>query len=781
MLSVDALNEWQVNLSLDADEVDLTNCDREPIHIPGSIQPHGLLLVLEPDSLQVIQASANVADFLGVSPEQLLNSSLARWFDASAIDALQRCLQQDFEHINPLRFTCKPELGLEEEQFDAIVHVTLNATPQVVIVELEPVRTESTQTFFDFYRFVKSPLDRIQRAKNLDELGQVITQEVQGICGFDRVMIYKFSEDGSGSVIAEARREGVESFFGLHYPASDIPRQAKKLYASNKLRIVPNCCYQPVPLVPVHHPLTHQPTDLSYSVLRSVSPIHLEYLANMGVEASMSISLTRGNSLWGLIACHHGSPHQVSYELRTVCEFIGQVAAIEIAAKEEMATLDYRLKIAEIQANLIQSIAQSRDLLSALACSELMSLVSADGAVIIQNDQQIHLGKTPQEPAIDVLLTHLEPLIGTHVVYQTQQLSTLTPEAAEYAATASGMLAMCIAPMQRAYILWFRQEFSQTVDWGGNPYKPMVEDEDGNLQIFPRKSFAQWTEIVRGQSKPWLACETELALELRANLLSLLLRNAEELAMVNRELSRSNDELDAFAYIASHDLKEPLRGIYNYSSFLIEDYKDQLDEEGTHKLETLMRLTKRMEQLIDSLLYFSRLGRVELNLQPVDLDDLLDDVLETFQVSRQTEDVEIKVSCSLPQITCDRVQVTELFTNLISNAIKYNANEKKEVEIGVLTGEDVCAAVAHHEREDIVLSAPLFFIRDNGIGIRQRHLKSIFRIFKRLHSPKRYGGGTGAGLTIVKKIVERHGGMIWVQSVYGEGSTFYFTLAEPSC
>jgi len=239
-----------------------------------------------------------------------------------------------------------------------------------------------------------------------------------------------------------------------------------------------------------------------------------------------------------------------------------------------------------------------------------------------------------------------------------------------------------------------------------------------------------------------------------------------ELARRNEELHQSNKELDDFAYIASHDLKEPLRGIHNFSNFLLEDYSDKLDDDGRSKLETLMRLTRRMETLIDSLLQFSRLGRVDLAMDRVDLNAIVVEVLESLAITLQEEKVEIRMPRPLPKVRADRARVGEIFANLVVNAVKYNDKPHKWIEIGTQNGSSSDG------------NAPVFYVRDNGIGIPEKHFDSVFRIFKRLHGREKFGGGTGAGLTIVKKIVERHHGRIWLESSPGEGTTFYFTLQE---
>jgi two-component system, chemotaxis family, sensor kinase Cph1 len=293
------------------------------------------------------------------------------------------------------------------------------------------------------------------------------------------------------------------------------------------------------------------------------------------------------------------------------------------------------------------------------------------------------------------------------------------------------------------------------------------------LRITPRKSFDLWKETVEFTALPWKDCEIEAALELRSRIIGIVLQKADELALINTELERSNIELDSFAYVASHDLKEPLRGIHNYSTFLIEDYGDRLGADGTEKLDTLIRLTQRMENLINSLLDYSRCGREELSFQPVDLAELIKVVIETIKISRPAP-VEFQIPRPLPMIEGDRTYITELFTNLISNAIEYNDRDRKKIEIGYILPSEVDRQLP--ESLKLKPAQIIFFVKDNGIGIRAKHLETIFKIFKRLHPVNKYGGGTGAGLTIARKIVERHGGQITVESTVGVGSTFYFTL-----
>ncbi|HEY9649181.1 MAG TPA: GAF domain-containing protein, partial [Coleofasciculaceae cyanobacterium] len=273
--------------------VDLTNCDKEPIHIPGLIQPHGLLFALQEPQLKILQVSNNTLQAFGIPPQEILGKNLTNFFDPQLIQQIQSKLTEGLATINPLNLSLKTQKG--KLFFDGILHRSNGA----LILELEPVISKEFSNFFSLYHLVQAPIAKIQKTLTLNELCQTIVEEVRKLTGFDRVMVYQFDAEDAGTVIAEDKLDRLSPYLGLHYPASDIPRQARHLYAVNLLRLIPDVNYQPVELVSVDNPVTNQPLDLSFSVLRSVSPIHVEYLKNMGVGASMSISLIRNQKLWG--------------------------------------------------------------------------------------------------------------------------------------------------------------------------------------------------------------------------------------------------------------------------------------------------------------------------------------------------------------------------------------------------------------------------------------------------------------------------------------------------
>ncbi|QHT69128.1 GAF domain-containing protein [Rhodocytophaga rosea] len=746
----------------------LDNCDREPIHIPGLIQPHGFLLVVSVPDWKIVQVSANTSEHLSITPEQLPGKSITGILGEAFAHTLTTFLASERSGFSVRREIKQVDLALGK--YHAIIH----PHPHFWILEFEALADEAEIDF----SYLNGMLSHLQQAGTLIEFCHTAASQIRLLTGFDRVMVYRFDEAYNGEVIAEARREDLEPFLGLHYPATDIPKQARELYEKNWIRYIRDVQYTSVPLVPVENPLTKQPLDMSFAVLRSVSPIHIEYLKNMGVGASMSISILKEGKLWGLFACHHYGPHAVSYLLRNTCEFLGRTFSMMLLEKEKREEAAYHLRIRSVQTKLLEQMSHMENSLQGLIAGEtsVMDLFEVGGAALCVDGECYLLGDTPDREDVLTLTSWLSAHAYQDVFY-TDALSTINPAAHAYQDRASGLLAITLSKVQQEYLLWFRPEVVQTVTWAGNPAKVAEISEDG-LRLSPRKSFQSWVQQVKGTALPWHPVEIRVVTELRNTIIDMILKIAGELKLradllmrLNIELEQSNNELDSFAYIASHDLKEPLRGIHNYSRFLLEDYADKLDENGKSKLQTLVRLSTRMDELLDSLLHFSRVGRLDLNLKPTNLNLLLEEVLEELHLRMVQTGAKISIQPHFPVVDCDPIRVKEVFVNLLTNALKYNDKPNKWIEIGWIKTENMHVSPATH--------APYtFFVRDNGIGIAAKHFENVFKIFKRLHTQDKFGGGTGAGLTIVRKIIERHSGKIWLESAPGEGTTFYFTLTS---
>ena len=733
---------------------------------PGSIQPHGILLAIaEPDgNIQYI--SNNTREFLGIDPRDLLGRSIATLLEESQPTLLQHAASKPIGVRITSTVSLQTPLGKRE--FDAIAH----RLPERIIIELERKNSKSEDNLSDFSTWVRETLANLQISATLTDFFAIVAVEVRDLTQCDRVMVYQFDRQGSGEVIAEATAKMLNSsYLGLHYPATDIPEESRQLYLQSRLRWIPNLTENSVELIATEN-RENDALDLSFSLLRSVDPCCVEFHQNMGVQALLVIPLIKEGQLWGLIACHHHTPKYLPHSLRVVCELLGQFVSLELANKIKQEELDYQLELRSHHPRLLEAIAKKKNLKTALLHPDprFLELVNATGMAIYLNEEIVLLGETPHREAISSLIEWLDDR-GNESLFHSDSLSRYYPQGEAIANTASGLLLLRISQVRRYYLLWFRPEVKQIVTWAGDPHTSLQVAEDGRVTLGPRSSFSQWQETVRLTAKPWLQSEIDSAIEFRNALIGLVLDRADELARLNQELERSNRELASFAFAASHDLKEPLRGIHNYSIFLLEDYSDVLDEAGVERLQTLVRLTHRMESLIDILLNYSRLGQTELNLEAIDLNLLVTKAIEVFRASNPESLMEIRLPHPLPRVYGDPVLINEVFGNLIANAFKYNDRPAPWVEIGCLQPE---------EQQTQLNATPItLYVRDNGIGIRERHRETIFRLFKRLHAKNKYGGGIGAGLAIVKKIIERHGGQIWCESSYREGSTFYFTLAQP--
>lgn len=722
----------------------LENCSRELIHIPGAIQPHGALFVLDEPGLIILQTSANAGTFCGLDPAPGQPLAEAAPEAAGAIASILAA--GDPALLSPVR------VQLAGNFFDAMLH----RHDGVLFLELEPA-----QEVQSFHRRLQRAFADLRAVTDITAMYEEAARFVADITGFERVMVYKFDKDWHGEVVGECLTAKVDSYMGHHFPASDIPAQARALYSRSWLRIIPDASYTPVPIEPTLNPKTDKPLDLSHAGLRSVSPIHLEYLRNMNVAASMSISLLVEGRLWGLIACHHRTPRALSFAVRAACEMFGQVASLEIAAQQEARRLAEHVQATAIQTEFFEIIAGEKNAMEALVkyTPSLLEFMSAAGAVIHVNDRTMLVGETPDEKQAAELIAWLEkqklqPLLAT------DSLQGVFPPAAAYQDKASGMLAVRLSRVEPHFVLWLRPEVVTTVTWAGNPEKPVDEAS----RLHPRKSFSTWEERVRGKSTPWNEAERQGARELVTALNALVLRRTENLISLNSELERKNTDLNSFAYIASHDLKEPLRGISNYCTFLHEDHAGELSPEAKRKLDTLTTLAAQSEDLLRALSHFSRIGRIEIERKEIDMEELLTGVLTSLDSVLWQEKVKLVRVNPLPVTSCDPVLVREVFSNLIRNAIRYNNRPEKLVEIA-------------WRRESAERPRAIFSVRDNGIGIREKHFGDIFQIFRRLHAHEDFGGGTGAGLAIVKSIVEKHDGTIWLESREGEGTTFYFTLS----
>jgi light-regulated signal transduction histidine kinase (bacteriophytochrome) len=494
-------------------------CGSIPTHLINLIQPHGALLVLEKNSLTIVQGSENTEQILGIPVAELLNQPLETYVEAPQVEAIRE---------KTTRFTIKDKIPVDI-QFNAgnrpvALTASIHMRDAYVLLEFEEIKQdERQQSFLSVYQEIKYIMAALKEAASVEEIGRIVIPEIRRLSGFDRVMLYRFDAQWNGTVVAEAREEHLDPYLHLWFPASDVPKQTRDLYFKNPYRLIPNRDYTPVKLIPVINPLVRTFTDLSECALRGVPGVHVEYLKNMDVAASMSTPIIVHNQLWGLISCHHQTPRYPNYEMRSAFELLSNVIAAQLAYKERELLLQDKSELDRIGARLVERLYTQKDFVTGMIDSSpnIADLLRAQGAVIIYDGVYKTVGKTPQLSQIKEIvrwlqLNQVDKVFATNHFTESFNLSAAFPE------VASGLIALPIAPRKGEYVLGFRPEVIQTVEWGGNPNQAINFEADGKT-YHPRNSFAIWKENVRNTSLPWKSQEMEAADHFRISFLERIL------------------------------------------------------------------------------------------------------------------------------------------------------------------------------------------------------------------------------------------------------------------
>jgi light-regulated signal transduction histidine kinase (bacteriophytochrome) len=715
---------------------DLDACAREPIHIPGAIQPHGALIALDMATGAPLWASRNFEDRLALPQSQDLFETGALSTLGQAIRAWrpsqEKCLRKALPQAGCTAFVCR--------------------SGDIAVIDFEPLSDDATDELLSHLANF-APL--LAARVDLDAALEATARFVGQLSGFDRALIYRFDEAWNGQVLAEWNSGALPSYLGLHFPADDIPAQARRLYALNRTRIIPDIDYTPVDLTALHAD-AKAPLDLSVSQLRSVSPVHLEYMRNMGTSSSMSISIMVSGQLWGLVACHSGKPHYVAPALRDACDFAVQSLAIRIASQRDSENASHRARHASVHGHLIGDATSAATWSEGLlrARDQLLAFVSAGGAAVVEDETSIKtVGRAPSHSEIRRLVTWLSARDHGDVIV-TDQLSGLFEMDQRMAETASGLLAVRVSELHNSWLIWFRPEVIETVTWGGRPHKTVSE----NGRIHPRHSFAAWKEQVRGRSAPWRATEIDAARSLRAAIINIVLKKAEELAQLSEELRRSNKELEAFSYSVSHDLRAPFRHIVGFAQ-LLRERAPGLDEKSRHYLATITDSAMAAGRLVDDLLNFSQLGRTAIASRPVDMNKLVAEVARSLQPSLEDRAIVWTIG-DLPPAHGDPGLLRQAWFNLIENAVKYTRpRAEARIEISGERVGDLCT----------------YTVSDNGVGFDMAYYGKLFGVFQRLQRVEDFEG-TGIGLALTRRIIERHGGDISATGEPDNGARFDFRL-----
>jgi chemotaxis family two-component system sensor kinase Cph1 len=737
--------------------LDLAGCAAEPIRVPGAIQPHGWLLVQEVASGRLVAYSDNC--------EQLTDVA-----SGPAQTAALQAIADDLRLQSPTGLSDGPPVSIG---VTVVGNRSLDATRatagSLALLELEPASPQSG-TQAPMYSLARRFVPMLQKAMSVPELAGLAAAEMKQLTGFGRCLVYSFDSEGHGNVLAERADEGYDSYVGHSFPASDIPSQARDLYLANHIRLIPDANYRPSPLHFVDPAWGPAALDLSFAQLRSVSPIHLEYMRNMGTLASMSVSIVVRGRLWGLISCHDRAPRGLGLEARFACEHLGRLLSLQIEAKEDNAEVEMRHDLSRLTMQIVSRLGESDATLQGIvdASSLLLRMAQASGAAVVFDEQCWHVGVTPSDEHILATAEWIFSL-GAEI-YESDSLRASGAPFVDDLENTAGVLAISLSQVHRHLVIWFRPELVRSVRWAGEASKEV----DNRGRLHPRQSFKSWEESVRGHSAPWLESEIAAVAELRQSLIGIVLQRAQERAAAAGRLGRvtlakelaeqANSAKTHFLAVLSHELRTPLASISNAAELIARNAV--LPEKLANLVPMIKRNVAIEVRLIDDLLDLSAVstGKLNLSVEPVDMDALVAQVAEMLRHDVVAKDLQLAIEPSrwTGSVPADPVRMQQVLSNILRNAIKFTPRGGRIRVVNQAFGDHFVVA----------------FI-DSGVGIEADALSRIFLPYEQasVDTYQRFGG-LGLGLAIAMGIVESHSGRLEVASE-GRDRGATFTLRLP--
>ena len=743
------------------DIVNLTNCEFEPIHIPGSIQPHGFLLGINTDSWKIIFCSGNIQNYIPIHYSEILNHTFERIFGQEQQDLLD-----DYILNNLFASSSLLKLNLKGVDFLCSFH----KSDDNYILEAEKI-TENSKKLTDVYEQTSQFLSYMNDAHTLKELCQMVADGTRDVTGYDRVMIYRFDKDYNGEVFAESLKDDLEPFLGLHYPHTDIPKQARELYMKNLLRLIVDVEYTPVPIYTIDDANEIKNLDLSLSILRSTSPIHVQYLSNMGVGATLTISLIHQKKLWGLIACHHYSVKNITPEIRLAAQLQGHfiTSQIDVRQSNEEYEVARKSNIALEKLNSYDFPATESYFKFIAETPEILEICNAYGVAIIYNLDIYKGGLTPDDHNIHKISLWASENAKKNT-FQTDKLLDYLEDSSEYCSEASGIIYHSLGTDNLNCIIWFRPESLTEVNWAGDPNKAIIKDVNG---LYPRNSFKLYREIVKCQSKIWLQPELNAAanyahqLQKQFNLLNIT-KEEEKYRKLSEVLKETNSELENINWISTHDLQEPLRKIQMISSRILGSENEIISENVFNSMQRMNNSANRMQTLLIDILKYTKIKNVKDSFEIINLNQIIEEIYDDLQDQLNEKSGKLHFE-NLPKINGMPFLIKQLFLNLIQNSIKYASSEREPKIIIKYLGKFL------YESEQELFE--VIEISDNGIGFEQIFAEKIFKIFSRLHNHSEFQG-SGVGLALCKKIMTVHKGFITANGLPNNGAIFKLYFPE---
>ncbi|SDQ71856.1 Bacteriophytochrome (light-regulated signal transduction histidine kinase) [Chryseobacterium soldanellicola] len=729
--------------------MNFVECHEEPIHIPGYIQSFGYLIGIDAESHSITFFGKNITDIFPVeNTEQLFGKKISDF-----PELFQPVLNSDIyifvdKHTRRENETYFDKILIGEKQY----HFSVFRTQNNIFLEFEAVIANP-------HKHITNKYDNFYIIDNAQEIWEQLLSSLERIVNYDRMMIYKFMMDGSGKVIAERTNENLESYLGLHYPESDIPRQAREMYKKKRKRIFSDVYSEPVPLLS----RVEGDIDLTFASSRAMSPIHGQYIKNSGAASSFSISILIDDVLWGLVTCQNSVAKHIDLEDRVQAGIFTALASNAYSSFKSKKELEYRLNLNERAAHLKYELLKHNMLFESLIenKSELRDLPEADGLVIVSDGNLITDGVVPEKAVIEKIIKWAHENTEDNL-YINRSFLKKHGNYLGLNENSAGIIIYFVERSKNEMLIWFRKEFDEHIQWAGNPEKKigvfLQNGEEKNI-ISPRTSFEVFTQNIKGNSKRWSSRNIIAVQAIRDIILETSHKQYNAIKELNDQLKKVNEELDSFSYTISHDLGTPLTVMKLNAQMLLSNFEKT--EKNKNKLNSIIEEIDNMADMMRDVLQLSRAKHSELQLDTIQTRNMIHRISENAKVTFDSPATEIIIG-DCPDVLGDKTMLHQVFLNIINNAVKYSSqNDFPKIEIeGKENGETI-----------------IYTIKDNGIGIPDEEKHKMFKIFNRMDNAKKFKGN-GIGLSIVHRIMKRIGGNVEYES-HKDGTTFILTFKKP--
>ncbi|KPH10850.1 ATP-binding protein [Chryseobacterium sp. ERMR1:04] len=729
--------------------MNFVDCHEEPIHIPGYIQSFGYLIGIDTDSHSITFFSQNISNIFNIENVEFLFGKKITDFPES----FQSIIDSDI-YSSLTKFTRREN----ETYFDKIFvgekeyHFSVFKSKNHIFLEFEKVLNNPNKRISNKY-------DNFYIIDNAQEIWDQLLSTLSKVVNYDRMMVYKFMADGSGKVIAERRNGNLESYLGLHYPESDIPRQARELYLKKRKRIFSDVYSETVPILSKNH----KNLDLTFTASRGMSPIHGQYVKNSGATSSFSVSIIIDDRLWGLVTCQNSAPKHIDLEDRVQAGIFTALASNAYSSFKSKQELEYRIGLNGKSAYLKSDFLRHNTLFDSLVENkkDIRELPEADGLVIVSDEDLVTDGITSERSVIDKIVKWAHQNTEDSLYVNRSFLKEHGDELG-LDENAAGIIIYFIERSKNEMLIWFRKEFDEHINWAGNPEKKIgVFSQNGEEKhiISPRTSFQVFTENIKGNSRRWSSRNISAVQAVRDVILETSHKQYNAIKELNNQLRKVNEELDSFSYTISHDLGTPLTVMKLNAQMLLANFEKT--EKNRNRLTSIVEEIDSMAEMMHDVLQLSRAKHSDIELESLPTHHAIQKISENAKITFDSPTSEVIIK-DCPEVLADKTMMHQVFLNIINNAVKYSSQQDQpRVEIeGTEEGENI-----------------IYTISDNGIGIPEEDKHKMFKIFNRMDNAKKFKGN-GVGLSIVHRIMNRIGGNVDYKS-NKDGTSFILTFKKP--